>query len=235
MTTQTTRTRDPLTGRFTSIPPESSTPTHHTQSQLDLLLETMSEDGNATAGPSVARVTGTAGPPSNHHDHNSDHHNHRSSPPFNLHPTGQSGPPPPPGGGPPSLPSLGSTDPYSAVSHTNVNYVMSLSDINKAFQNIDVLKGKDDWVMWKLRVETAISVIRQVHYKESRTGLGQTVRLACFSAIMGLIDNKIMIHYRNETDPIILIAKLSERFDPQTTVHESNVETFQLEMSRLRV
>jgi hypothetical protein len=185
MTTTTTRTRDPLTGRFTSIPPDPSTPSHHTQSQLDL-LDTMSE-GNITAGPS-ARTTGNPGPSSDHHDHHSNRHDHRSPPPFDptrtpspnpVRPTGHSGPPPPPGGGggggPPSLPSLGSTDPYSAASHTNVHYVMSLSDINKAFQNIDVLKGKDDWVMWKLRVETAISVIRQVHYKESRAGPGQTV------------------------------------------------------------
>jgi hypothetical protein len=233
--TQTTRNRDPLTGRFTSIPPDPSTPSHHTQSQLDF-LDTMSE-GNTTAGPS-ARTTGNPGPSSDHHDNNSDHndpfHPDRFAASNLTYPPGHPNAPPPAGGGgggeppsgppsgPPSLSSLGSTNPYSAASHTNTHYVMSLSDINKAFQNIDVLKGKDDWVMWKLRVETAISIIQQVHYKESGSGPGQTVRLACFSAIMGLIDNKIMIHYRNESDPIVLIAKLSEHFDPQTTVHESN-------------
>jgi hypothetical protein len=62
----------------------------------------MSEDENVTAGPSVARATGTTRPPS---DHNSDHHNHRPSLPFDptrspspnpIRPTGNSGPPPPP-------------------------------------------------------------------------------------------------------------------------------------------
>ena len=105
---------------------------------------------------------------------------------------------------------------------TNPNYVMSLTDINKAFDSVTTLTGKDNWKIWLYRVQAAINVIRYQHYKSSGLPPGNTVKHACLNVITGKIDDKIMIHYLDERDGIELINKLKARFDPQTTVHDSN-------------
>ncbi|KAF5340147.1 hypothetical protein D9758_016860 [Tetrapyrgos nigripes] len=106
--------------------------------------------------------------------------------------------------------------------NTNPNYVMPLSDINKAFDSLTVLTGNENWKMWYFRVNNAIRVIRHQHFKSSGLHPGNTVKLACFNAITGKIDDKIMIHYIEESDAIELIEKLKQRFDPSSTVQESN-------------
>ncbi|THU90233.1 hypothetical protein K435DRAFT_841555 [Dendrothele bispora CBS 962.96] len=108
---------------------------------------------------------------------------------------------------PPSTPS--SVAP--SIGAQNPNYVMPLSDISK-----------DDWKMWKFRVDSAVRVIRNHHFKSSGLPPGGTVRSACLHEITGKIDNKILVHYLNETDALELLDKLAKRFDPTTTVHESN-------------
>ncbi|KAF5374382.1 hypothetical protein D9758_004567 [Tetrapyrgos nigripes] len=110
----------------------------------------------------------------------------------------------------------------SVPENTNPNYVMPLSDINKAFDSLTVLTGSENWKMWYFRVNNAIRVIRHQHFKSSGLHPGNTVKLACFNAITGKIDDKIMIHYTEESDAIELIEKLKQRFDPSSTVQESN-------------
>ncbi|KAF5342989.1 hypothetical protein D9758_013668 [Tetrapyrgos nigripes] len=110
----------------------------------------------------------------------------------------------------------------SVPENTNPNYVMPLSDINKAFDSLTVLTGSENWKMWYFRVNNAIRVIRHQHFKSSGLHPGNTVKLACFNAITGKIDDKIMIHYIEESDAIELIEKLKQRFDPSSTVQESN-------------
>ncbi|KAF5343860.1 hypothetical protein D9758_015894 [Tetrapyrgos nigripes] len=110
----------------------------------------------------------------------------------------------------------------SVPKNTNPNYVMPLSDINKAFDSLTVLTGSENWKMWYFHANNAIWVIRHQHFKSSGLHPGNTVKLACFNAITGKIDDKIMIHYTEESDAIELIEKLKQRFDPSSTVQESN-------------
>ncbi|KAF5368440.1 hypothetical protein D9758_002403 [Tetrapyrgos nigripes] len=121
---------------------------------------------------------------------------------------------------PPSTPT--SSVALSMPKNTNPNYVMPLSDINKAFDSLTVLTGSENWKMWYFRVNSALRVIRHQHFKSSGLHPGNTVKLACFNAITGKIDDKIMIHYIEESDVIELIKKLKQCFDPSSTVQESN-------------
>ncbi|KAF5346006.1 hypothetical protein D9758_013845 [Tetrapyrgos nigripes] len=125
---------------------------------------------------------------------------------------------------PPSSPPSTSTSSValSMPENTNPNYMMPLSDINKAFDSLTVLTGSENWKMWYFRVNNALRVIRHQHFKSSGLHPGNTVKLACFNAITGKIDDKIMIHYIEESDAIELIKKLKQRFDPSSTVQESN-------------
>ncbi|KAF5362721.1 hypothetical protein D9758_011699 [Tetrapyrgos nigripes] len=107
----------------------------------------------------------------------------------------------------------------SMPENTNPNYVMPLSDINKAFDSLTVLTGSENWYF---RVNSTLRVIRHQHFKSSGLHPGNTVKLACFNPITGKIDDKIMIHYIEESDAIELIKKLKQRFDPSSTVQESN-------------
>ncbi|KAF5337521.1 hypothetical protein D9758_016995 [Tetrapyrgos nigripes] len=109
---------------------------------------------------------------------------------------------PPPSSSPPSSPTLPVA--LSMPENTNPNYVMPLSNINKAFDSLSVLTGSENWKMC--------------------SGLhpGNTVKLACFNTITGKIDDKIMIHYIEESDAIEFIEKLKQRFNPSSTVQESN-------------
>ncbi|KAF5337515.1 hypothetical protein D9758_016986 [Tetrapyrgos nigripes] len=91
---------------------------------------------------------------------------------------------PTPSSSPPSTPT--SSVALSMPENTNPNYVMPLSDINKAFDSLTVLTGSENWKMWQKN------------------------------------DDKIMIHYIEESDAIELIKKLKQRFDPSSTVQESN-------------
>ncbi|KAF5345909.1 hypothetical protein D9758_011402 [Tetrapyrgos nigripes] len=127
---------------------------------------------------------------------------------------------PTPSSSPPSTPTSSVT--LSMPKNTNPNYVMPLSDINKAFDSLTVLTGSENWKMWYFRVNSALRVIRHQHFKSSGLHPGNTVKLACFNAITGKIDDKIMIHYIEESDAIELIKKLKQRFDPSSTVQESN-------------
>ncbi|KAF5334108.1 hypothetical protein D9758_016083 [Tetrapyrgos nigripes] len=127
---------------------------------------------------------------------------------------------PTPSSSPPSTPT--SSVALSMPENTNPNYVMPLSDINKAFDSLTVLTGSENWKMWYFHVNSALQVIRHQHFKSSRLHPGNTVKLACFNAITGKIDDKIMIHYIEESDAIELIKKLKQRFDPSSTVQESN-------------
>ncbi|KAF5332957.1 hypothetical protein D9758_016428 [Tetrapyrgos nigripes] len=121
---------------------------------------------------------------------------------------------PTPSSSPPSTPTLSVA--LSMPENTNPNYVMLLSNINKAFDSLTVLTGR------YFRVNSALRVIRHQHFKSSGLHPGNTVKLACFNAITGKIDDKIMIHYIEESDAIELIKKLKQRFDPSSTVQESN-------------
>jgi hypothetical protein len=94
--------------------------------------------------------------------------------------------------------------------------------ITKAFNSVSVLTGKDNWKMWKFRVDSAAGVIRNQHYKASGLPPGNTVRAAILHEIIGKMDDKILVHYLNENDALELLQKLALRFDPITTVHESN-------------
>ncbi|KAF5329906.1 hypothetical protein D9758_018258 [Tetrapyrgos nigripes] len=125
---------------------------------------------------------------------------------------------------PPSSPPSTSTSSValSMPENTNPNYVMPLSDINKAFDSLTVLTGSENWKMWYFHINNAIRVIRHQHFKSSGLHPGNTVKLACFNAITGKIDDKIMIHYIEELDAIELINKLKQCFDPSSTVQESN-------------
>ncbi|KAF5328459.1 hypothetical protein D9758_018921 [Tetrapyrgos nigripes] len=127
---------------------------------------------------------------------------------------------PPPSSSPPFSPT--SSVALSMPKNTNPNYVMLLSDINKAFDSLSVLTGSENWKMWYFRANNALQVIRHQHFKSSRLHPGNTVKLACFNAITGKIDDKIMIHYIEESDVIELIEKLKQRFDPSSTVQEPN-------------
>ncbi|KAF5366397.1 hypothetical protein D9758_009751 [Tetrapyrgos nigripes] len=127
---------------------------------------------------------------------------------------------PPPSSSPPFSPT--SSVALSMPENTNPNYVMPLSNINKAFDSLSVLTGSENWKMWYFRTNNALRVIRHQHFKSSRLHPGNTVKLACFNAITGKIDDKIMIHYIEESDAIELIEKLKQRFDPSSTVQESN-------------
>ncbi|KAF5334576.1 hypothetical protein D9758_018363 [Tetrapyrgos nigripes] len=107
---------------------------------------------------------------------------------------------PTPSSSPPSTPT--SSVALSMPENTNPNYVMPLSDINKAFDSLTVLTGRENWKMWYFRINSALRPV--------------------FNAITGKIDDKIMIHYIEESDAIELIKKLKQRFDPSSTVQESN-------------
>ncbi|KAF5329913.1 hypothetical protein D9758_018250 [Tetrapyrgos nigripes] len=80
----------------------------------------------------------------------------------------------------------------------------------KLFDSLTVLTGSENWKMWYFHINNAIRVIRHQHFKSSGLHPGNTVKLACFNAITGKIDDKIMIHYIEELDAIELINKLKQ-------------------------
>ena len=102
------------------------------------------------------------------------------------------------------------------------NDSMSISDIEKLFAHAGKLKTADEWPMWKFRVRNGMNVILSHYQLDSGSDVPADITHATFNSIIGHIDDTVLAHYLNESKPDALMAKLQERFDPQTTVTDSN-------------
>ncbi|KAK1233241.1 hypothetical protein PQX77_003607, partial [Marasmius sp. AFHP31] len=137
---------------------------------------------------------------------------------------GNADPPPPPA-------SVGSSqqvsDLLSVLPHSQSDYSMSLSDVNKAFADVGKLTGPDTWPMWKFRVNNAMNTILAYHNLRGGMTVPTEVTRAVFNVVSGHIVDSVMVNYLNEHKPHKLMELLTERFDPKTTVSDAN-EVYQL-------
>lgn len=110
---------------------------------------------------------------------------------------------------------------------TTTTFRMTISDVNKNFDNISRLTGPKDWTMWKYRVTKGLEVVKDFFQANTGAPPPNEVQSACLNAITGKMDDTILVHYLNVTDAFELMTKLNERFNPKTTVTDAN-ELYQL-------
>lgn len=110
---------------------------------------------------------------------------------------------------------------------TTTTFRMTISDVNKNFDNISNLTGPKDWTMWKYRVNKGLEVVKDFYKANTGAAPPNEVQSTCLNAITGKMDDTILVHYLDVTDAFELMTKLNERFDPKTTVTDAN-ELYQL-------
>ncbi|KAK1215882.1 hypothetical protein PQX77_021508, partial [Marasmius sp. AFHP31] len=97
---------------------------------------------------------------------------------------------------PPPPPSVGSSqqvsDLLSVLPHSQSDYSMSLSDVNKAFADVGKLTGPDTWPMWKFRVNNAMNTILAYHNLRGGMTVPTEVTRAVFNVISGHIVDSVM-------------------------------------------
>ncbi|KAI0336920.1 hypothetical protein BDW22DRAFT_1340843, partial [Trametopsis cervina] len=145
-----------------------------------------------------------------------------STPPARRSPT-----PPPPTPSEPSHHTTPLSDIRSVPPHSDPDFNMSLSDVNKAFADVGKLTGPDTWPMWKFRTETAMQTIMDFYSLRAGQSVPGEITRSVFNVITGHIADNVMANYMTEKVPHVLMSKLRERFDPKTTVSDAN-EIFSL-------
>lgn len=70
---------------------------------------------------------------------------------------------------------------------TDANFLMLLSEINKAFADVGKLTSPDSWPMWRFRIDTAMSTILNFYTLRAGLTVPQEVQQAVFNVISGIL------------------------------------------------